>query len=393
MSYPRNLYSQLTTDLDNNQVIVITGMRRVGKTTALHHLYDLINSPNKAYFDLEHPLTRKLFELENYDAILPGLKDSGINSNQRAFIFLDEIQNLPAITKVIKYLHDHYQTKFFVTGSSSYYLKNLFPESLAGRKFTYQLHPLSFSEFLIFKNITHTPPTDFTSKASNKNYVKHTKLLPFYQEYLEYGGFPQVVLTENTTKKKQLLLDTFKSYFEHDVKHLADFQDLGKLRDLILLLTSRVSSNIDTTKLSSELAISRDTLYNYLTFLESTYFISLVSKHSHSIDRQTAGEKKVYFCDSGLIKTIGSPSIGQLLEQSIFQNLRPSHTLNYYRTKQGGEIDFVLDKKIALEVKKHASKRDLANLKKRMDSAKLTEGYIASRDFVDDLRVILATDL
>lgn len=393
MQFKRDLYKQLEKDLHNDQVIVITGMRRVGKTTTLNYLFDQIQSTNKAYFDFEDPLIRKLFELEDYEAILSGLKDYGINHTERAYLFLDEIQNHPPVTSIMKYLHDHHQTKFFVTGSSSYYLKNLFPESLAGRKFTYELHPLTFSEFLSFKGIAKESSSSFSDKSKSKNIYQHTKMLPLYEEYIKYGGFPQVVLTNTNIEKKQILNDIFKSYFENDVKKLSDFQELGKVRDLILLLTARVGANIETSKLASELTISRDTLYSYLTFLESTYFITLIPKHTNSIDRQTAGNKKVYFCDTGLISAIGTPSVGQALEQSIFQNLHPVHSLSYYRTSKNEEIDFVVDKTTALEVKKHVVPQDIGNLKKRMLSAKLEEGYVITQDYSELNPTILATDL
>lgn len=393
MQFKRHLYNQLEKDLFNDQVIVITGMRRVGKTTTLNYLFGKVEHTNKAYFDFEDPLIRKLFECEDYEAILPNLKDHGINPSERAYLFLDEIQNYPQITSIMKYLHDHHQTKFFVTGSSSYYLKNLFPESLAGRKFTYELHPLTFNEFLSFRGMERVDINSFLDKSKIKNNYQHAKLLPLYQEYVKYGGFPQVVLTDDHNEKEQILNDIFKSYFENDVKKLSDFQELGKVRDLILLLTARVGSNIETSKLSSELSISRDTLYNYLTFLESTYFITLIPKYTNSIDRQTAGSKKVYFCDTGLIRAIGTPSAGQALEQSIFQCLHPLHSLSYYRTSKSEEIDFVVDKAIALEVKKHVIQKDIGNLNKRMVSAKLTEGYVVTHDYTELNQTIQTTNL
>src|SRR3989344_2761027 len=151
MLYQRQLFLSLEAELETREVTVITGMRRVGKTTALTHLYDLISSSNKAIFDLENPLHRKVFEEENYDAVWNNLRQFGLTNDTKAYIFIDEVQNLPDISRVVKYLYDHWQVKFFLTGSSSYYLRNLFSESLSGRKVVYELFPLTFGEFLIFK--------------------------------------------------------------------------------------------------------------------------------------------------------------------------------------------------------------------------------------------------
>lgn len=399
MFYPRNIYSRLEKELETPQATVITGMRRTGKTTTLKYLYKLVSSQNKAYFDFENPLHRQLFQLQDYDSILNNLqRNHGINPHERVYLFLDEIQNYPPITNIMKYLHDHYNTKFFVTGSSSYYLKNLFPESMAGRKLVFEMFPLTFREFLRFRSdqikIKITPPSpNFKQKVHNKSYYMHSPLSVFYEEYLEFGGFPEVIIESDPVRKKELQKDIFKSYFEIDVKSLADFRDLEMLRNFILLLVPRIGSKIDISKLSSELGISRATISNYFTFLESTYLITRLSRYSSSIDKMLSGPQKLYFCDVGIASALGSLSSGQSLEQSIFQNLRTSHELNYYATSKGGEIDFVADKHIALEVKKHAVPRDLANLHKRMTSAKIKEGYIITLDFQELLETIPAADL
>src|SRR5437879_2736423 len=108
-------------------------------------------------------------------------------------------------------------------------------------------------------------------------------------EYLEFGGFPAVVLEDKHNRKRDLLTEIFTSYFEKDAKNLADFKEMTKLRDLILLLLPRMGARIEILKLAQALSVSRDTVYNYLAFLEQTYFISLLPRYSTSIDRQAAG--------------------------------------------------------------------------------------------------------
>jgi hypothetical protein len=398
MLYPRNIYAQLEKEIETSQAIIITGMRRVGKSTALKHLFDHTSSSNKAIFDFENPAVRHIFDIKDYDSIWNLLAPYGIDKKSRAYIFIDEIQNLPMISSLAKYLHDHYQTKFFMTGSSSYYLKNLFPESMAGRKLIFEMFPLTFSEFLIFKADQidiQIPPqhSQFKKISQLKNFVVYSKLISFYAEFMQFGGFPKVVLEPNHLKKTQILYETFKSYFEIDVKSLSDFKNLSLLYQLILLLIPRIGSKLDISKLSSELKISRETVGNYLTFLESTYLISRIPRFSQSIDREISGARKLYFCDVGLARSIGNISDGQAFEQSIFQNLRIDHDLKYYNTKSGDEIDFVVDKKIAFEVKKHAIQRDLANLHKRMKSANIKEGYLITQDFQELQGTIPVIDL
>ena len=393
MLYPRTIFSKLESELQTKEATVITGMRRVGKTTALMHLYDLIQSRNKALFDLENPLHRKIFEEKNYDAVWNNLQQFGITNSEKSYLFLDEVQNLPEISRVVKYLYDHWNVKFFLTGSSSYYLRNLFPESLAGRKIIFEMFPLTFAEFLIFKNVKRNTQVEFIEKAKGKNKISYDQLIPYYRQYLEFGGFPSVVLESNLERKNILLSEIFTSYFEKDAKNLADFKDMSKLRDLILLLIPRIGSRIEILKLATELSLSRETVYTYLAFLEQTYFISLLPRHSGSIDRQAAGSRKLFICDCGIASVLGKPSDGQLFEQSIFQNLRSNHNLSFYNKDGGTEIDFILNEKVALEVKISASQQDITTLRLRAESIQLTENYVVVSQYSDKEKVILATDI
>jgi len=393
MLYKRNLFPQLEAEIDTKEITVITGMRRVGKTTTLHYLYDLVESSNKTVLDLENPLHRKVFEEENYDNIWNNLKAFGITNETKSYLFIDEVQNLPDLSRVVKYLYDHWKVKFILTGSSSYYLRNLFPESLAGRKIIFELYPLNFAEFLTFKQVKRNVTESFKDKASQKNKITFEKLISFYDEYLEFGGFPSVVLENNHDRKKMLLSEIFTSYFEKDAKNLADFNDMSKLRDLILLLVPRVGQRIEILKLATTLSVSRATVYSYLAFLEQTYFITLLPKFSGSIDRQAAGSKKLFMCDSGIINALGKTSQGQLFEQSVFQNLRGTHQLAYYSKGVSSEIDFIIDGKTALEVKYTMSQQDLATLKKRSKTLKIIDNYIVIHQFNDYPKSILVTDL
>ena len=393
MLYSRTIFSRLEAELHTREATVITGMRRVGKTTALMHLYDLVQSENKTVFDLENPLHRKVFEVENYDTVWNNLQAFGITNKEKTYLFLDEVQNLPEVSRVVKYLYDHLDVKFFLTGSSSYYLRNLFPESLAGRKIIFEMFPLTFAEFLVFKNIQKTTQPSFAEKAKTKNRVSYEQLIPYYREYLEFGGFPSVVLEPNLKRKTTLLSEIFTSYFEKDAKNLADFKDMSKLRDLILLLIPRVGSRIDILKLATGLSVSRETVYAYLAFLEQTYFISLLPRHSGSIDRQAAGSRKLFLCDCGMAGMLGKPSQGQLFEQSIFQNIRSDYTLSFYNKDGATEIDFVVDKKVALEVKVAVSQRDITTLKMRAQSIQLSESYVVVSEYCDKQEVIVVTDL
>lgn len=394
MLYKRKLYEKLIKKIKDREIIVVTGMRRVGKTTLFRMIFDILESKNKVFFDMENPLNQKIFEEEDYDNILANLKPFGINNNEKAFIFIDEIQAKPEIVKIVKYLYDHYNIKFFLTGSSSFYLKNLFPESLSGRKIIFELYPLDFEEFLLFRNYKKKFYENFKEKEKNKNKIEYEKIKKLYEEYIEFGGFPQVVLAPEFEKKKEFLIDIFKSYFEKDVQSLADFKEINKFRDLLLLLLKRIGTKLDISKLSSELEVSRETIYSYISFLEKTYFIKLISPFTKSIDREVSGTKKIYICDNGIGKYIGKCDDGNLLENAIFNNLKNYGEVRYYERRSGGEIDFILtEKNIALEVKYKCDEKNYLRLKKIVNSLKLKEAYVISKYFVDKRGFIIASDV
>lgn len=393
MLYPRKIEKNLQNEISTPEAVVLTGMRRTGKTTIMKKILNSLPTTNKIYLDLENPLNRKIFEEVDFDNIWQNLKLLGISKETKAYIFLDEIQLTPGIPNVVKYFVDHYQTKFFLTGSSSYYLKNLFSESLSGRKVVFELFPLDFEEFLWFKNKRKIFETTFSEKARKKNSIQFELYQKYFDEYLKFGGFPSIVLEESFEKKRNKLNEILTSYFELDVKTLADFKNIGKLRDLLVLLASRCGSKLEITKISRELETSRVTIYSYLSFLEKTFFIFLVAPFSLNPDREISGAKKVYFCDTGMLNLLSQPSVGALLENGVFNNLKKFGGINYYQKRTGAEIDFILNQKIALEIKNKGNLFDWRKSFKLADKLKLKETYVISKEYSQDKGVILATDV
>ncbi len=384
MYIQRKLFDTLLPALDDKEILVITGMRRVGKTTLLHRLFEQISSTNKLILDLENPLNQLLFNETDFDQILINLQASGLNLHEKMYLFLDEIQTVPEIVKPIKYLFDHYDIKFILTGSSSFYLKNLFPESLAGRKYLFELHPLSFEEFLGFKEVKASFFSSWKEKDQQKTLYIANKHQRFYQEYLQYGAFPQIALAKDAEKKKMSLIDIFNAYFDKEVAQLADFKYLNKFRDLLFLLMKRVGSRIDITKLSQECGISRDTVYAYLTFLEKTYFVEFLSPFTLNVDREVSGARKPYISDHGILQIMKPVPMGTLLENAMMTQLRVrGHKVQYYQKRNGREIDFILDHQVALEVKETGTTSDYAQLQKTCETLGVDEYYIVTLNFVD----------
>jgi len=391
--YPRKLRKVLLKEINTPYIIVITGMRQVGKTTLLTDIFNSIENENKIFLDFENPLNHKIFEERNYENIIENLKVVGLKSEKNAFIFIDEIQMMPEIVKPIKYLYDHYKIKFFLTGSSSFYLKNLFPESLAGRKIIYELYPLDFEEFLIFKNKRKKFFKRVEDKAKNKNEISYEEFKNLYEEYLNFGGFPAVVLEKDRERKKKIISDIFKSYFEKDVRALSDFRNINNFRDTILLLAKRSGAKIDITKISAEIGISRDTLYSYINFLEKTYFISLIYPYSKSLNGEVRGARKVYFCDTGLLRYLVELPEGNIFENCVYNTIKKMGKVNYYERYKGSVIDFIVNGKYAFEVKINPVLSDFKKLKRSAEKIGIKNYYLISKTYSEIENVILAIDL
>jgi len=378
----RKLLNILEKHRDAREAIVVTGFRRVGKTVLLKHIYESIATKNKVFLDMESPVNQRAFGDENYDNIKAFLGRLGIDFSSRAFVFLDEIQSVRNLPSVVKYLYDHNEIKFYLTGSSSFYLKNWFSESMAGRKFLFELFPLDFEEFLHFKEVKVKPTAGYELLSA------------LYEEYLAYGGFPGVVLAQNAEEKLLRLDDILGSYFKLDVQTLANFRDNQKLKDLLFLLSSRVGSKPELSKLAESLGVSRQTVSGYLDFFEQTYLIHYLRPISGSRDVQIKHMPKIYFADTGILNRVAQVSRGQLFENKVFNQLLTGlaykgsrgefgEKIGYYQLRSGAEIDFILEGKTAYEVKIKGGGFDAKRLERTAAKLGITDCQVVSLDRFD----------
>lgn len=376
MFFDRKIYSRLLIHSKSPLATVLTGMRRTGKTTLVKKLLGDISNKNSLYLDLQRPDNLELFQQKNYEAVYEAFISRGLAKDRPMVIALDEIQLAPDCPSVIKYLSDHHDIKFVVTGSSSYYLKNLFSESLSGRKKIFELAPLDFGEFLVFKGIKFAA-TNWKKKPFNK--LEYSRLSSYYEEYVRFGGFPQVALAASEEAKKDILLDIMSSYVNIDIRSLADFSDERNLYSLAKLLAGRIGGRVEYSTLSRLTGLSRPTVTNYISFFEKTYLINTVPVFTKSAGREIVKARKLYFCDTGLANSLAELSGGAQFENTIFNQLSRIGTLQYYALKTGNEIDFILDGNLALEAKETPTNSDLAALSRLAAGAGLANFRLVGR--------------
>lgn len=377
MFVERHIYPKLLSHSTKKQITVLTGMRRTGKTTLVKQLMAQCDIPQKHYFDLERIDVRSLFSEPNYETIVQALTRQGTDFSKKVLICIDEIQLVPNLPSVLKYLYDTYDIKFIVTGSSAYYMKNRFSESLAGRKKIFEVYPLSFGELLSFKGINASP---LDVKAATRFIpAEFDRLKSYYDEYIDFGGFPEVVLAESWEEKRDLISDIISSYINFDLTFLSDIRNPNNLFKLIKLLSVRIGTKLDISKLTSVTGMARQTVENYIYLLESSYLIRTIPVLSNSPDREIVKARKIYFLDNGIASLSGELGSGSKFENAVFNQLLHKGELAYYQLKTGREIDFILDQKQCFEVKETATESDLKNTQSLAKNLDINESYVIGR--------------
>lgn len=360
MIFQRSLFPALKEHLDTKQVTVLTGMRRTGKTTLVRELMRVSKIRQKVFFDLERIDNRAFFSENNYETIIHALTQRGLDFSEKVLLAIDEIQLVPNLPSVVKYLYDHYDIKFLLAGSSSYYLKNRFNESLAGRKKIFEIFPLSFGELLVFNEVPFVAAAEFTKTPFVA--AEYERLKPFYEDFIQFGGFPEVVLTRSARDKKDLIADILSSYINLDIAAVADFGTSTEIYRLIKLLAVRIGTKLDISKLTGATSMSRKTVENYLALLEQSYLIRTIPVATQSPEREIVKARKIYFLDNGIASMTAELSSGSKFENAVFNQLRTFGEVSYHQLKTGKEIDFILDREAAFEVKETAAETDLRNL-------------------------------
>lgn len=343
--YKRNIVDAVEPFIGDETIIVLFGARQVGKTHILFYLKDeLVMQEKKVfYYDLEYPELLADLNL-GADAFIADLKGKGYVEDEEVFALIDEIQYLDNPSSFLKIIADHYKNvHLIVSGSSTFNIKSKFTDSLAGRYVAFEIFPLSFEEFLRFKEL----PYKLAEVTTTSGIVALTEL---YKEFVRFGGYPKVVLEESEEKKKAYLLQVIDTYIRKDVRDLAKVDDIKKFNQVLYVLASQSGQLIDMKALSSESGVSFTTLKKYLAVLEETFVLKLVSPYSKSPAVEITKNPKVFFYDSGLqsllwLMNFQKTIVGSTFETNIFGELVKRHgrdAIHFWRTKTHQEVDFVV---------------------------------------------------
>jgi hypothetical protein len=266
--------------------------------------------------------------------------------NEKKFVFLDEVQNVPNWEKYIRRIYDTENIQIFITGSSSQLLSSDISTALRGRSISYEVSPLSFKEYLDFKNIEVKP---YSTKSE-------AEIVNEFEEYLNYGGFPEVVLAEKNIKEK--ILKEYVDLIQYkDLVERYNVKNQVLLKYLLKFCLTHPGNLLSVNKIYNDfkslgISLSKNTLYEYLEYLQEAFIIFLSPKYEKSIRKQQLNPKKLFTIDNGLmLPFLPKPmaDIGKKLENAVFAKLRKEQKEIYYYANKF-EIDFVFENKAGLNL-------------------------------------------
>jgi len=354
---PREILEEIRAGLSSPQIMVITGLRRVGKSTLLAQIAKTQLSDRFYFVNFEDE--RLLgFTADQFDHLHEAL--TALFGERKIFLF-DEIQNVPEWERFVRRLHDQ-GFKILITGSNSPLLSQELGSRLTGRSLRYELFPFSFTEYLNFMGYEAPEVSALTTKERGT-------LLKYAQEYLLNGGIPDAL--------KYPQLDIHRILYDdvlyRDIAARYRIDNVKSLQELAFYLISNPASEISYNKLKASLGLgSVNTVKKYVNFLENAWLFFTINKYAYSVKEQQIAAKKIYAIDPGMLNSVGfsfSKNTGKLLENLVFLHLRRRHQdIYYYKTHQDHQVDFfVPSQQLAVQVtqemtNKETRRRELRSL-------------------------------
>ena len=319
--YPGNI-------MQTQLIVVISGIRRCGKSTLLHQIR---NENNEKHYYLNFDDERLIhFTVEHFQLLHETFIE--LFGVQKTFYF-DEIQNVSGWERFVRRLHDD-GYKVFITGSNASMLSRELGTHLTGRYVQIELFPFSFSEFITFKQFTWEESDLYSTEG-------RARLIGYFNDYFHQGGFPLYLKEGNDDYLKSL----YESILYRDVLVRNKLVNEKELLELVNYLASNVSKLTSFNGLTKVVGVKNaTTIRSYLSFIEDTYLIFQISKFDYSLRKQIQNLKKTYFIDTALIRRLGfmfSGEKGRLLENIVFLELRRRRFEIFYHFNRV-ECDFVI---------------------------------------------------
>lgn len=393
INLPSIISRQYQIPLDTGKVITLTGPRRSGKTFLLYQLINqiFIKSIDKhkiLYLNFEDERLEKDFQLEQiieaYQELFPE------NNLSQCYLFFDEIQNISGWEKFIRRIHDTITQNIYITGSNSSLLSKDIATSLRGRTLTFEILPLSFSEYLKFKEI----PINLDSTKSK------AKIIHAFNNFLTNGAFPETVFIDSQFHQK-LLQEYFNTMLFRDLIERYDISQINILKYFCKRLIACGATEFSVHKIYNELKsqgykIAKNTLYEFQDYVESIYLSQFLNKYDQSVVKRELAQKKAYIIDTGLAAAVDfkfSQDSSRQLETCVYLELKKQNQDIAY-LKNGFECDFItLDRgkvtqaiQVSVQMDDEDTKaREVQSLIKACQRFDLSKGYILTKNHKEEI--------
>ncbi len=326
--YQRIVENSIRDKIGSGKAIIIVGARQVGKTTLIKKI---LEGKEYLFLDADDPSIRQLLLNPNTEQIRTILGENTI-------VFIDEAQRIDGIGLTLKIITDQFKNvQLFVSGSSSFDLGNKLNEPLTGRKWEYELFPISWEEF-----------------EKKEGFIKSEQQL---ENRLLFGFYPEVL--NNKGKERTTLKNLVSSYLYRDILSFSEIRKPEILDNLLLALALQVGSEVNYNELSRTIGVNKITIQKYIDILEKGYIIFKLNSFSRNLRNEIKRNRKIYFYDNGIRNMITgnfSPlklrtDVGALWENFLISERKKQNSykdtfarMYFWRTKQQQEVDFVEEK-------------------------------------------------
>lgn len=321
----RYLESRIRNNINTGKAIVLVGARQVGKTTLLK---SILNEFEYLFLDGDDPTTRSLLSNPNTEQIRTIIGDNKI-------VFLDEAQRIPGIGLTLKIITDQFKkVQLFVSGSSSFDLGNELNEPLTGRKWEYELFPITWEEY-----------------ENNIGFLRSEQQL---ENRLLFGFYPEVI--NNQGNEKEVLKNLVNSYLYRDILAFSNIRKPEVLEKLLQSLALQTGNEVNYNELAQTIGVNKITVQNYIDILEKGYIVFRLNSFSRNLRNEIKQNRKIYFFDNGIRNMIignFNPLELRVDKGAIWENFLVSERLKqnnykqtfskmyFWRTQQQQEIDFI----------------------------------------------------
>ena len=365
--------------LKTKNAVVISGPRRAGKTYLMFQIMKEMGLPSDSiiYINFEDNVLAD-FTTNNFEDILTSYKE--LYHNKKPVLFLDEIHTVPKWELFVRKLVDN-RYKVFVTGSNSQLLSKEYATLLGGRYLEIEIFPLDFKEFLKFKNITYDEKILYSDKRF--------KILALFDEYMNFGGFPEITLSNDTVLKEKLIDAYFKTAFFRDIVDRYNIRDETLFEIILKKAAENIGQPFSFRSIKNKLqpfgySVSLKTIIKYFEYAVNGYLLipSLLKRES-LIRRE--GSRKIYFIDNGYLQSFYisenfSKKFENIIALNLFFNKKP---LFFFRNTI--EIDFVVDSISPIQVSysladENTLKREINSLVKYCTKFGHEPAYILTRN-------------